>query len=458
MTIPLTGTGGLFTRLGKLGKILFDINSYQKTTLPTDVNGLAANFSGSDLAMIDGLQNQMASNQQAVGGLMNSLQTIAANVVNTMVYQDSPQSSKTSLAVSLAYLINQMKANGQSVQSSTATATVTPGASNSGNGALVVSCQDASGNTLEDQFAETVSVTCSTDSSANPSSAGNETFQVAGQVAASGPFDWLWPLGSGTTSTITCVNATNSNTTGTLLTNGDFESFTSNAPNNWAIVTGTAGTNIKQSSSGNAYTGSAALQLVGDGSTLLDLRQQFNSSSGTLGIPAPSTIFAVNCWVKVDVVTAAGVLRLSLVDGSGNIVTDANGNNNSITLNLHTGAGTSYAPLNGVFRTPHVMPSTLKLRIDVTTAISTGTNLFVDRLGMGSMTRLYQGGPSLAVFSGKTPFYVPDWFSVTTTNSRGGTSDLRTFQTLCDRLLGMKQLGLLLPSSNSPTISDSLIA
>jgi hypothetical protein len=119
--------------------------------------------------------------------------------------------------------------------------------------------------------------------------------------------------------------------------------------------------------------------------------------------------------------------------------------------------GTSTAPYvkNAL---PRVLPATVRLRVRVSTAISSGTNIFIDRLAMGTISALYTGGPGAAIFSGNVPFIQGDGWNVTTTNDRGGSSNMGTFQALFDRLFNMRALGLLLPSSGLPTIADTLIS
>jgi hypothetical protein len=446
MSIQLVGTGGLFTRLGKIGLTLKDTNAYQSTTLANDVNGVAGQYTGSDLSIIGDIETTLNGSQQAAGSILNQLQTIAGNTLNQMVYNDNPLLSKSDTTASLNELIRQMKLNAQSVQSSTVSATITANGSNLGTGVVVASLTGTDGLTLENVIPENITVKCIQDSSGSPSNAGNETFSATGQVAAPTALDWRWPIGSAGTTTLTCLNP---NASGAIVQNGDFENFTSNTPNNWSILVGTAGTTVLKATSG--YTGAGALQYVGNGTEQTSIAQAITVQ--------PDTGYHWNLWQKVDVVPAAGVLEVSLVDGSNAVILDNNGNSNAVTLNLHTGSTTSYASFGGSFRTPHVLPATVKLRVRLSTAMSSGSNLFIDRLAMGQATQLYQCGPYLSIFSGAANFYAGDYFTVGITNNHGGASDLRNFQTLMFRLFPQMQANkLLLPSSGSPTISNSLIA
>jgi hypothetical protein len=95
-----------------------------------------------------------------------------------------------------------------------------------------------------------------------------------------------------------------------------------------------------------------------------------------------------------------------------------------------------------------------------------GAHLFFDQATMGVMTLLYTGGPSVMIADGAVHFLAgngypvssgpPDSFQLTTTNDRGGASNLATWQTMLYRLLTVGA-DVLFPSSASPTISDGLI-
>ena len=110
---------------------------------------------------------------------------------------------------------------------------------------------------------------------------------------------------------------------------------------------------------------------------------------------------------------------------------------------------------------PRVLPPLVYLRIRITTAVSVGTSIFLDHAALALMAPLYSGGPSAAIFSGKTAFtdaitqVDPDFFTITTTNDRAGE-----FQEWFNRLFGMSALGLILPSDTggTETISDALIS
>lgn len=220
--------------------------------------------------------------------------------------------------------------------------------------------------------------------------------------------------------------------------------------NNSTGGTYTPGTTTAGSAS--AYAGKA-VEFDSDGSQLTTLNQAV-----TL---APLTQYAFCCRMLADVVPAAGVITIDLVDGiGGTVVADEAGTNNSFTVDC-TALTTSFTAVTGVFRTPRVLPAAIYLRIRISTGVSSGTSIFIDHAALGAMTELYAGGPSAAIFSGKVPFragsgqVLPDRFTLTATNDRAGE-----FQEWFDRNWDMRGKGLLLPSVTdaSETQADTLIA
>ncbi len=462
MTIPWTGTGGLFTRIGKLGAIAVDLYTLNVTTLPADAVAVNNQYQGTGPSnpepdLLSSFLGAVDASRNGANSITGTMTTIAAGTVERMVFRDNPQSSRTTISLNLVEMIRQMKVASQSVQVCTvgvSTGTVS-GITNNGNGFTVVSTKRGDGLVQENMFAETGLLTCTADSQSSSLSAGSEQFLFRGDEAQASPWHWEWPLGSGATQSLTSVNPVLSNAGGNKLVNGGFDTFTSNTPNNWTITVGSAGTEVFAEAS-IVYSGAKALKLVGGTAVNTALTQQFNLAAGTSATLAPDTVYDHMLMIKADVVPAAGVLTVELIDNGGSVINDDQGNANSYTITL-SGITTSYAKKSGTFRTPRVMPSTVRLRYRLSTAVSGGTNIYIDHTGFAASTALYAGGPQLTIFSGNVPWILGDTLSLTTTNDRGTASSLATFQTLFDRLFNMRSLGLLLPSSGSPTISDSLI-
>ena len=460
--------GNLFNRLGKLGLLIKTVKSTQSTLLTnmTDTaTGVVAQFNGeSDIqALMGSAYIGVLSGIEVTGGLA---QSIAQATVNRMVYRDNPQISQNltqlNINVAIAEVIRQMRAQNASVLRMTVSAVPTP-FNGTGNGGVIASLtRPFDGLPLENAYQENVLFQCTADSYTGGSTVGNEGFQVTGAGSESDIFAFDWPLGSNATLALNAVNGATDNGAGNLLTNSSFETYatTANVPDNWTLKVGTAGTNTFKETS-VVYVGTASLKILGDGSTLTSLQQQFGASPGTGGTLSPQTQYGFNIFVRRDgTAAAAGVLQVDLIDGNSNIINDFNGTANSFTIDL-TALTTTYTAFNVAFRTPEILPATQFIRIHLTTALTNGRAVYLDLASLGVMSQMYTSGPFFSVYSGSIPFVsspIPDYSYCQINNSRGAGATLSTFQTLWAQLFPqMISNEFLLPSSNSPTISDGLI-
>lgn len=448
MSVTLTGTGGLFTRLGKIGKFLNDLNSYRgSTTVGPDVDAIGGQYQSTRQDLVDQLYSQRDAYRAVHSSQTTALRTLATNTIVAMFDDDSPLVDKTPRGA-MTKLIAQLTGSGDSVNHSVVSVTVTAGSGNTGNCTVVASLVNGLGVTMEYPLAESSVLTITNDADSGATSR-QEPYSLKGVSAQSDKLSWDWPKGSAASLTGSVVDPGVDNGLN-ILTNSDWESITSNKPDNWDILVGSAGTSILDGTS-SAYRGSHVLKFVGDGAEFTSISQTFNSSSGTLGSLLPKTVYALNCFVKVSAVPAAGVLEISLVDGSNAIINNAAGAQNKVTLNL-TGATTSYVPLNGFFQTPANVPDTYKVRVRLSTPLESGKSVFVDDLALTRAGQLYAGGPFVAAFSASTDPITGDYWTVAVTNTYGA------FQKFFERMFSMRDLGLQLPSSASPTIADSLLS
>lgn len=215
-----------------------------------------------------------------------------------------------------------------------------------------------------------------------------------------------------------------------------------------------------------ATTTAGTLSFIGRGGSIVGTgAAQLTTLNQPLTNLKALTQYAFNIWMAADVVPAAGVITVDLVDGIGGaVVADQAGTNNSFTIDCTVGPmTTTFVAFKGVFRTPKIMPTTIYIRIRVSTAITSGRTIYFDHAALKEMTELYKGGPSAAIFSGKTPMrksandgqVEADYFVLTTTNDRAGE-----LQEWFDRNFLMREKGLLLPSDTggTETLLDTLIA
>lgn len=448
MAIAFDGTGGLFTRIGRVGKLLYLANQHQ-AALPAALDTLITEY---DETTPPGLRDSIAATiANATGIIANQiawmplLQNLANSTLLRMVYADAPAAAN-SVGNALREVIAQMLAGPESVKASTVSvATAAATGNSSADGVVVGSAKLIDGKANEMLLPEVGRLVCTADSFRGQTTAGNEVFQYQGQPVTGNVYNYDWPTGSGETSSHTAASPA----TGSLLTNGDMETFATlaNVPDSWTVAVGTPGTHILQNT-GTYYDGASSVKLPGS-ATLASFYQAVDVLS--------SQHYAVGLRYYLSGVPAAGVLTIEMVDASGTVLTDDAGTNLRKQVTLSAAAGTTWLSLSDCFITPRSLPSEVRFRIRLSTALSTGTDLFVDRAIVAPMRRAYTGGTYLGLLSGRTPWALRDYFTVTGANNRGGASYNATFQALFDRLFNMRQLGLQLPSDASPSLADTLI-
>ena len=473
--IILTGNGSLFAKLGHHAGVVNDILKSQgavtngpdySVTIPTKINTIETDYQIGvpEQNIVDGIYSQLTSFQSVPSLVTYLASTLTPNTLIDLANTSQALSTKT-VANALTVLVNQMVATSNTIQASNIsvgaqTAVGTP----NGNPVFVLGYLRGDGRQQDYLFAETLTYKVTSDSQSGGATLNQEPVQITGQNAASSPLAYNYPLGSGVNQSINLIDASQNMSGGTLLQNGDFETFTnSNIPDNWVKVTGTIGTQILQ---GNvAYTGNSSLEFVGDGATATTVTQTFNTTpSTTLGAGGtaakllPQINYPINLWLRQTSVPAAGVIEVSFVNGSNVIIQDSQGNNCATNTNLNTSSANTWINMQGMFRLPAALPSSVALRLKLTTALSSGTDLYIDRIAVGGVTgssgatQLYSGGPSIAGFSGNTKVLVQDSWTQALTSNAGLLGQY------CDRALGLKGQNVLIPSAVSPTISDSVVS
>jgi hypothetical protein len=476
MTITLTTSGGLFTRLGHLIGSLNDVNAMRggsvtsnvlgNAVLPVRVAQVVADYNQTPInsALVDGIFTQLEAMQAVLGQWPGYLQSLAINTMVQMAVQDTPL-LQANLASALNLLIEQMVSGSQSVQKSVlSVGAQTMVGTPTGNPTVVLVAKRGTGLACEYALPETFTFACTRDATSG-ALVNQETFLATGLASVGDPLNWAWPGGSGSSLNLTVVDSTGNNQKGNLLVNSDFEAFTTaNTADNWNLDTGVPGTQIFSGGSLNSYTGTNCLQFTGDvGGTKTAVTQSFGvapttivNGGGTLFFPAPLTLYILNGWLKVSATPLAGVAEFALVDGTGTILNDSQGNPNSFTKALTTVTGT-YTNVFGAFCTPSTLPPTTDLRIRLSTAIDSGTSVFFDHFSLAKASSFYTYGPMASVFSAKVAPLKGDSWTVALSNTMGG------FQKAFQRLFSIGTLNyqgapLQLPSSATPTISDSLIS
>jgi hypothetical protein len=473
MAVTLTGTGGLFTRLGKLFGLAKTIRTHQRAIAPTAAtatDGVRAIFSAyastaGTLPMATDLVRALTDEDMlanASTGALVMLRTAAERTLIEMVDADTELPRKT-VEEAVRELAKQMVASSDSVVQTTYTVgSPSYGSANVGNARIIVSTEACKiikdGVTFSTKLldypcirAETLTFNCMRDSRAASLTRGEEVWHITGERSYPN-LDRRWRTGSGTSMMLpgsTAAHDAGGGPAMNVLTNSDFEVWESNLPVQFTLTTGTAGTHVASTST--AMRGNYALRLLGDGSTLTTLRQRFTSSDGTHGRIMPDTLYLISLWVRHDgTAPAAGVLQVACVDGSGSTL----GSSMFCSVTL-TGVSSTYAHFSASMVSPIDVPSTAYLQIKLTTALSNGREVYVDEVMLLPMARLAAGGPAVAIVAGSTDSVRGDLATVAISTSTSGEFNLEF-----DRMFGLYESGLALPASasTSATISDTLVA
>jgi hypothetical protein len=468
MTISLTGTGGLFTRLQTHTNAFNTVIRLLRTgtlttpagkTLGTAADEIAAQYASTRQDLIADLYDGRDDYRAVHADWLGYLRTLARDTVINMADDDASLPART-LYEAVSELYRQMVVSSDSVLRPTVSTSVAA-ISGTGTGKLIATHLGSDGLPLVFMFDEPVRVRCTDDSFSGEATQGQEEFSIKGTVAQTDPLAYDWPLGSGASTTITAIDADQAATaTGQLLENGSWDTdTTSNNPDNWTIATGSAGTTVLCNNSNILVSTGQNLAFAGNGSELTSLTQTFGvtptttvGAGGTSLTLLPSTTYGVNCWVKVSSTPAAGVLEIALTDSGGTIL-QVNSTDQKVTQDL-TAVSTTYVAVNGFLRTPAVLNGTgYKLRVRLSTALSNTHSLYLDHLSLTPATQAYTGGPFLALFSGATHFVLNDLFTVTVANNYQG---LWLFN--LDRLLGLRTLGVSVPHvAAAQTITEPTI-
>ena len=469
MAISMVGTPeSLFNILGKCAAVIKNLRTYQDAQLAALVNpgtGIVAGLNDEpDVQAITGAGyiSALTGSGGSVGPLM---QQQAAAIVNRLVFRDAPRLGQTltvnSTLASLQEVIRQMKAGGFTVRRCTVTGGSVQFDTPAVGDAVVVSStvRPFDGLPLENLLEERVNIVCDADSYVGGATQFQESLRITGTGAESDVFAFDWPLGSDATTNVNCIDGASDASGGNLLTNSDWEDWTSGEPDNWSVLAGVAGVDFIQDT-GNMFRGSSCLKLIGTaGAVLTAFSQEFgDSTAGTSGTLQAVQQYSKCVWLRRGAaVLASGTLRVSLVDGNGNVVEDQAGTPNVQDFDLTT-LTTNYAPFIATFRTPLALPETLAVKYELTAAIPNGREVYVDLCSMGIMTQFYTSGEFWAAHSGQVPNVINDQASLQISNGRGAGGTLDTWQTVWSRLfVETIPNELLLPSSNTPNISDSLI-
>lgn len=292
---------------------------------------------------------------------------------------------------------------------------------------------------------QTVTARCVADAYTG-ATAGNEVFQIVSPVANTNGYDTLWNNGSGQSLTTTPLNYFGGPGVGpnvSALSNGSFSSFTGSAPDDWTIQTGSS----VITSTATALRGSVAMSWTGDGVTLQDIRQNLDGAVGALLQPNRNYILAL--WLRyAGSAPTGGSIDLEVIGDSGAIAT--------ATL-PDASLSTTYQYVQTSFSTTDLVPTAPYVKLSrKTTAIPAGREVYISCAYLSEVSSFGGGttgvGSRFLIYSGSTSFRKGDTLTLISYNNYGGK-----VQTWFDRVFNTGALGIELPSSNSPTIPNSVV-
>lgn len=433
MSVTLTGTGGYFTRQGVLARAWVDNDTQRGIETDALVTGIVAQYLSNEQPVIAPIWGDLDDYRSSASGWLTALQGYMQDTTIDQVDRDANLVNPT-LANTLNELIRQMRAATQSIQRPTVTTSVSTGGSNVGDAVFAVSTTGPNGLPLDMVWSESITATVTADGFTG-ATAYAEQVLVSGDPSRS-ILDPYWPGGSGVSTGVSITNAAAS----TQVTDGNFENWTGNTPDDWTVVAGTPGTTIVKGVA--PLRDSFCLRNASTGA-VVTVKQEVTLQA--------QTVYAFSVWAKASSLSGTPTLVVKLVDGSGTTV-----NNDQATAQISTQTLTSagsWVNYRGFFQTPSNLPAQVFLSVGTGTAVANAQTLDIDLIALVQPTLFYQGGPYIAGFSGGTPSINNDTWTLTVTNGAATA----TFVRQLDRAFDLKGLGIAFPSASSPTISDGLI-
>lgn len=436
----------LFTMLGKLVKGVNNVKTYYGE-LDTDVGAVQTAYSTySQFALLQRIPDTWRNFKEGVYSWIGQINGQAFSLLTDreLILKELPIGSGSSIQDVMPLLMANMIANSQHVTKSVVTlGSVTTTSTGASVGEAFVDAildgftapgagmsPSKSYNGVTSQLAEddTVSLICTSDSESGGATEGLETFQWTGLPTNPGLYHYL-SFGTGSNTTIQPLNAFN------YIANGEFESFSSNTPASWTIVSGTVGTHILKETS-VVQRGSSSLKLAGDGAQATISISQAPVISQLI----PLKRYMVAAWVRGTSATAAGTLTIQF-EGTGYTA----GGTEKISMDSTAlSAATSWTLKKFYINLPLEIPDDFKLVVKVTGTLTTGKSVYIDGLCLGPVT--YVNGVNVAIVAGKDKFLKGDKFTFTISNDDAGV-----FQTWFRKATGYQ-----IPTDNSPAISDTL--
>jgi hypothetical protein len=416
----------LFTTAGKIVGALDEENAYRGTTLGARADTLSARFDAALQPVGEGIYPARDTARAAHDRWISFLASLLTTTLIEEVDDDRKLINKT-LSGAVVELDRQMKIDGESLEDSPASITVTPSLTD-GTALLVGTVKTAVN--VDAQLAVGDDYLVSVPRGfLGGDTQYQETLEILGTREAVPQTSWEWPLGTGIKTTL-IVRDPNGNNQG--LTNGKLSSltgWTQSAGDTWTVGAGTVALR-------SGYTDDVAkVTIVG---AAADLQQTIT------GIRS-KTVYAWTLKVyKHTSGTQTWDVTVKLVDDSGTVASST-----TASSALSTGWNT----LGGFFVTPEFLSGSVKLSVGYS-GVVTGSNYELAHAGLVAPQPLYTGGPTLVAWAGTAPLTTRDKWAVAV--AVGGTGELHRG---INRLVNLRSiLPWGLPVSGSATQADTLVS
>lgn len=446
MSIPLTGTSSLFVRLGREIALVNEYSDQMQTDFTTNTDTVYAQYQSAQRDVVNGLTDIIASLRSAESSFNASIIDIGQQTLQIMAADDTGADSYT-LQEALLVLKDQMTLGGWYISQPTITAAADSlTTTNSGSGAQAISAKTPNGLPLMSALAETMDAVCTSDYYLNGGgSQGTETFSLISTPSVDFP-QYNWPQGSGTNTTINAVFGPKSSLAG----DSSFESWTSNTPNNWTVVSGTPGTTILKANT-------TAAQNTFGGLYCLEFVQSANGSEiqQTLSTSTAGATYAIGGFIKRNSGTT-GTLYVGLRNASlsSGYLTMDNGWPAYATFTIN-GSYTvdTWTLFNTFLYSPTVSPAD-GIAIVIGFTASGASTVDLDDVCITQPQPIYTGGPTYQIYSGYTPFVKGDRFRWTVSADNNNT----TFSRSLNRFWATDANNVRLPSTTgTANVANSLI-
>lgn len=458
MAIVYDGTGGVFTETGKIIGLNRNMEVYVEdgaddavTEMETALDEKKADKIAAQTAGIDAFRAGIEAARIELSDAVRVRMLDRTSIIDEL---DLP--SETDLDTTLRRFREQMVADSETVQACAVTlGSVTAWSGNDGNGTILTSKVLDGFSDPGDYFpadrgyvgldselcctSETMTVECTADSQTSGRAEGAEAFKIFGGVPNPEDFTPTPYFGAGTEGSGSSDDAfIYGPHSGTLVNNPTFEDWTSDSPpvvGSWTLDSGTNNTHWKRSTSTNAYRGDYGGNFAGDGAqATIQISQAMTPRTKF----RPLQRVLVSIRYKADASISAGTLGV-IFEGTGYSA----GGSESISI-AHGSLATSWTLASFWCNLPAIIPTDFKLVVKVTNTLTNTKNIYIDDVYV--QPGYWFGGLCVATVPGSSRTCVQDRWTFTVANDRAGK-----FQSFWARYFGRQ-----LPSSGTPTISDTL--